>query len=160
MTSPAQAAPAGFHSVTANLVVRDAAAAIDFYKKAFGAEETVRMPGPGGLIMHAELRLGDSMIMLNDEMPDAGVKSPKAYGGTPVSFYVYFADVDAAWTRAIDAGARPLASPADMFWGDRTGRVEDPFGHIWSLAQHIRDLTPAEMKKGAEDFFAQLPKKS
>jgi PhnB protein len=158
MTS--NAAPTGYHTLTPSIVVRDATAAIDFYKQAFGAVETLRMPGPGGLIMHAELKIGDSVIMLNDESPDMGAKSPKAYGGTPVSFYVYVEDVDAAWKRAIDAGAKPTMPLADMFWGDRAGRLEDPFGHSWLLAQHVKDLSAEEIKKGQEAFFAQMPKKS
>jgi PhnB protein len=151
-----QAIPTGYHAITPNLVVSDGAKAIDFYTKAFGAEEVMRMPGPRGGIIHAELRIGDSMVMLGEEMPDMGAKSPKAYGGSPVSFYVYVQNVDAAWERAVKAGAKPVMPLADMFWGDRTGRLEDPFGHHWSLAQHVADLTPEEMQKGQEAFFAQL----
>jgi PhnB protein len=156
MTTKVQAIPKGYHTITPNLVIRDAAKAIDFYKKAFGAEETVRMPGPGGKVMHAELKIGDSIVMLGDEMPEMGSKSPKAYGGSPVSFYVYVEKVDAAWKRAVDAGAKTVKPLADMFWGDRTGWLEDPFGHLWSLAQHVKDITPEEMKKGQEAFFKQM----
>jgi uncharacterized glyoxalase superfamily protein PhnB len=106
--------------------------------------------------MHAELRIGDSVVMLGEEMPDMGAKSPKAYGGSPVGFYVYVENVDAAWERAVKAGAKPVMPLANMFWGDRTGRLEDPFGHNWSLAQHVEDLTPEEIKKGQEAFLAQL----
>jgi PhnB protein len=151
-----QAIPKGYHTVTPNVVLSDATKAIDFYKKALGAEEIMRMPGPDGRIMHAEIRIGNSVVMLCDEMPEMGVKSPKSYGGSPVGFYVYVEDVDAAWKRAVDAGAKPVMPLADMFWGDRTGRLEDPFGHTWSLSQHVQDLTPEEMRKGQEAFFAQL----
>ena len=148
-----KAIPEGYHTITPNLVVSDGAKAIDFYRKAFGAEEIVRMPGPGGGVMHAELRIGNSVFMLGEEMPDMGAKSPKAYGGSPVSFYFYVENVDAAWDRAVKAGAKPVMPLADMFWGDRTGRLEDPFGHGWSPAQHVADLTPEEIKKGQEAFF-------
>jgi uncharacterized glyoxalase superfamily protein PhnB len=152
------AAPQGYHTVTPNLVVDDAAEALDFYRKAFGAEEAVRMAGPDGRVMHAEIRIGDSVLMLGEEMRDMNRRSPKNFGGTPVSFYVYVENVDAAWKRAVDAGAKATMPPADMFWGDRTGTVEDPFGHLWSLAQHVKDPTPEEIEKGQEEFFAQAQK--
>lgn len=148
--------PSGYHRVTPSLVVQKAAEAIEFYKKAFNAEETVRMPGPGGEIMHAEFRIGDSIIMLGDEMPEMGSKSPQAYGGSPVSFYVYFEDVDAAWKQAVDAGGKPTMPLADMFWGDRVGCLEDPFGHRWLLSQHVADPTPEEIQKGQEQFFSHM----
>lgn len=129
---------------------------LEFYQKAFGAKETVRMPGPDGSIMHAEFRIGDSTIMLADEMPDMGAKSPKAYGGTPVRFYVYVENVDAAWKRAVDAGGKTIMPLQDMFWGDRTGCLEDPFGHLWNLAQHVSDPTPEEMRKGQEAFLSKF----
>ena len=156
MAKKAQAIPKGYHTVTPSLVVAGAAEAIDFYKKALGAEEIMRFPAPDGTIMHAELRIGDSVIMLGEEMPEQGGRSPKSYGGTPVSFFVYQENVDAAWTRAVDAGAKPIMPLADQFWGDRSGCVEDPFGHQWWLAQHIEDLTPAELQKRAEAFFSQM----
>lgn len=156
MAKKAQAIPRGYHTVTPSLVVAGAAEAIDFYKKALGAEEIMRFPAPDGTIMHAELRIGDSVIMLGEEMPEQGGRSPKSYGGTPVSFFVYQENVDAAWTRAVDAGAKPIMPLADQFWGDRSGCVEDPFGHQWWLAQHIEDLTPEEMQKRAEAFFSQM----
>ena len=156
MATKVNAVPKGYHTVTPNIVVREAPKAIDFYKKALGAEEIMRLPGPDGKIMHAELRIGDSVVMLMEEKPEMGSKSPKAYGGSPVSFYVYVDKVDAAWKRAVDAGATPVMPLADMFWGDRTGRLEDPFGHSWSLAQHVKDLTPEEIEKGQEAFFAQM----
>jgi len=156
MAKKAQAIPKGHHSVTPSLFVAGAAKAIDFYKKAFGAEELMRFAGPDGSIMHAELRIGDSIIMLADEMPDQGGRGPKSIGGTPVSFFVYGENVDAAWERAVDAGAKPIVPLADQFWGDRTGCLEDPFGHQWWLAQHIQDLTPEELQKNAESFFSQM----
>lgn len=156
MAKQAQAIPKGYHTVTPSLAVDGAAKAIDFYKKALGAEERMRFPGPDGKIMHAEIQIGDSVIMLADEMPDQGGKSPKSLGGTPVGFFVYRDNVDAAWKRAVDAGAKVIMPLADQFWGDRTGCLEDPFGHRWWLAQHIQDLTPEELQKNAEAFFSQL----
>jgi PhnB protein len=148
--------PEGYHAITPNLVVADGAKAIEFYKKAFGATETVRMPGPTGGVMHAELRIGDSVFMLGEEMPEMGSRSPKALGGSPVSFYVYFENVDAAWERAVKAGAKVVMPLANQFWGDRTGRLEDPFGHNWSPSQHVEDLTPEQIQKGQEEFFAHM----
>ena len=156
MAKKAQAIPKGFHSVTPSLMVDGAAKAIDFYKKALGAEELSRFPGPDGRIMHAEIRIGDSVIMLGDEMPEQGGKGPKSYGGTPVSFFVYGENVDAAWKRAVDAGARIIQPLEDQFWGDRTGCLEDPFGHHWWLAQRIQELTPEELRRNADAFFSQM----
>ena len=156
MATKSQAIPKGYHTVTPSLFVAGAAKAIDFYKKALGAEEVMRFPAPDGTIMHAKLRIGDSIIMLADEMPDQGGRGPKSIGGTPVSFFVYGENVDAAWKRAVDAGAKPVVPLADQFWGDRTGCLEDPFGHQWWLAQHVQDLTPEEIKKNAESFFSQM----
>ena len=156
MANKAQAISKGYHTVTPSIVVAGAAKAIDFYKKALGAEELMRFPGPDGKIMHAEIRVGDSVIMLTDEMPDQGARGPKAIGGTPVSFFIYGENVDAAWKRAVDAGAKPIMPLADQFWGDRTGSLEDPFGHHWWLAQHIQDLTPEEIQKGSEAFASQM----
>ena len=156
MAKKAQAVPEGFHTVTPSLYVAGAAKAIEFYKKALGAEERMRFEGPGGSIMHAELKIGDSVIMLADEMPGQGGRGPKSIGGTPVSFFVYREDVDAAWKRAVDAGGKPVVPLEDQFWGDRTGCLEDPFGHQWWLAQHLEDLTPEELKRNAEAFFSQM----
>jgi PhnB protein len=150
-----KAIPEGYHSITPNLIVSDGAKAIDFYKKAFGATELARMPGPNGGVLHAELKIGDSIFMLGDENRDMGSKSPKTLGGTALSLYVYVEDVDAAWDRAIKAGAKPDMPLADMFWGDRAGWLTDPFGHMWALAQHVKDLTPEEIQKGQEAFFAE-----
>ncbi|HEY7634467.1 MAG TPA: VOC family protein [Gemmatimonadales bacterium] len=155
MATKAQAIPKGYHTVTPSLVVDGAGQAIEFYKKALGAEELMRFEGPDGKIMHAEIKIGDSVVMLNDEMPDYGVRGPKAIGGSSVSLFIYKDGVDAAWKRAIDAGARPIQPLADQFWGDRSGCVEDPFGHRWWLSQHTKDLSPEEIRKAAEEFFAQ-----
>jgi PhnB protein len=155
MAQKTQAIPKGFHSITPSLFVAGAAKAIDFYKKAFGAEERMRFPAPDGSIMYAELKIGDSTIMLGDEMPDQGGRGPKTIGGTPVSFFLYRENVDAEWKKAINAGAREIVPLADQFWGDRAGCIEDPFGHQWWLAQHMQDLTEDELRKNAEAFFAQ-----
>jgi PhnB protein len=156
MPRKVNAIPQGYHTVTPSLMVRGAEQALDFYRKAFNAEETLRMPGPDGKIMHAEFRIGDSVMMLGEEMPEAGGKSPQALGGSPVSFFIYLENVDEAWQRALNAGAKQVMPLADMFWGDRAGCVDDPFGHHWWLAQHIADLTPDEIKKGQEEFFSQM----
>ncbi len=156
MAKSTQAIPKGYHSVTPSLVVAGAAKAIDFYKKALGAEEVMRFPGPDGSVVHAEIRIGDSTIMLGDEMPEQGGRSPKSYGGTPVSFFVYKENVDAAWKRAVDAGAKEIMPLDNQFWGDRTGCLEDPFGHRWWLAQHVEDLTQEELQKRGEAFFSQM----
>jgi PhnB protein len=145
MSSP-QPIPDGFHTLTPHLVCDGAAAALDFYKAAFGAIELSRLPGPGGKLMHASVRIGDSILMLNDEFPQHGGFGPKALKGSPVTIHVYVADVDAAFAKAVAAGAKVRMPVADMFWGDRYGQLEDPFGHIWSLATHTRDMTPEEMK--------------
>ncbi len=156
MAKKAAAIPKGYHTVTPSLFVAGAAKAIDFYKKALGAEELMRFAGPDGKIMHAEIKVGDSIIMLADEMPEMGGRSPKSIGGTAVSFFVYGENVDAAWKQAVDAGAREVEPLANQFWGDRTGRLEDPFGHHWWLAQHIEDLTPEQIRKNAEAHFGQM----
>jgi uncharacterized glyoxalase superfamily protein PhnB len=135
----------GMHTVTPHLVCAGAADAIAFYGRAFGAEEVMRMPGPGGLLAHAAVRIGDSMVMLMDEFPDWDASGPLALGGTPVTLHLAVPDVDAAFARAVEAGATARMAPADMFWGDRYGVVEDPFGHRWSMATHIRDVSTEEM---------------
>jgi PhnB protein len=156
MAKNAPSTPKGYHTVTPSLFVAGAAKALEFYKKALGAEELMRFEGPDGKIMHAEFKVGDSIVMLADEMPEYGGKSPKSIGGTPVSFFVYGENVDAAWKRAVDAGAKEIQPLADQFWGDRTGCLEDPFGHHWWLAQHVEDLTPEQIRKNAEAFFSQM----
>jgi uncharacterized glyoxalase superfamily protein PhnB len=137
--------------------VRGAAQAIEFYKKAFGAEELTRMPSPDGrTVMHAELQIGDSILFLADEFPEMGARSPKALGGSPVTIHLYVADVDAVFNRAIQAGATAQMPPTDMFWGDRYGKLTDPFGHVWSVATHTEDVPPEEMAKRAQAAFAQM----
>ena len=151
--------PDGFHTVTPHLCIRGAADAIEFYKKAFGAEEIMRMPCPDGKsLMHAEIQIGDSRIMLADEMPgmEGGPVSPSTAKGTTVSVALYVEDVDSAFKRAVDAGAKSTMPPTDMFWGDRYAKVNDPFGHDWGIATHKQDLTPDEIMKGAEAFFAGM----
>jgi len=152
--------PAGYHTVTPYLVVKDAAKAIDFYKRAFGAEEVDRMPGPGGKgVMHAEIKIGDSRLMLSDEMPGAGCSSPQTLGGTTCQLFIYVPDVDAAFQQAISAGATSTMPVSDMFWGDRYGKLSDPFGHQWGMATHKEDVSPQELAKRSEAFFAQMSQK-
>jgi PhnB protein len=150
MPSKVQPIPKGYHSVTPYLVVNDAASAIDFYKRAFGAKEIMRMASPTGKISHAELKIGDSMIMLSEEMQGTGNKSPRSFGGSPVGIFLYLENVDSVFNQAAAAGAKVEMPLADMFWGDRYGKLVDPFGHSWSLATHIEDVAPNEMAKRAE----------
>jgi uncharacterized glyoxalase superfamily protein PhnB len=146
MSKPAtRAIPEGMHSVTPHLVCAGAAAAIDFYVKAFGAVELSRLPGPQGRLMHASVRIGDSVVMLVDEATEWKLFGPNALKGTPVTLHLFVEDVDATVAQAVTAGARVTMPVADMFWGDRYGIVEDPFGHHWSVATHQRDLTPQEI---------------
>jgi uncharacterized glyoxalase superfamily protein PhnB len=137
--------PEGFHTVTPHLVVNHAADAIEFYRQAFGAEEISRMAGPKGKLMHAEIRIGDSRVMLVDEFPDHGKRGPRPAGGSPVAIHLYVEDADAAFERAVAAGARVVTPLEDSFWGDRYGRIEDPFGHHWSIATRTEDLTREEI---------------
>jgi PhnB protein len=148
--------PEGFSTVTPSLNVRDAAQALDFYKRAFGAVETVRMPGPGGKILHAEIKIGDSHLFLADEMPEWGSRSPLTLGGTATGVCLYVDDADAVFNQAVGAGARVLMPLADQFWGDRYGKLQDPFGHEWAVATHLEDLTPEEMKKRQDMAMAQM----
>ena len=155
-----KAIPAGYHTITPHFTVKDARKAIDFYTRAFGAKEKMVMPGPGGRgVMHAELEIADSPFMLNEENPQNPSKSAETLGNSPVSFYVYVQDADAAQKKAIAAGAKEKMAVTDMFWGDRMGSVEDPFGYTWSIATHKKDVSPAEMAKAAEEFFAQVAAK-
>lgn len=142
--------PEGVHTVTPHLVCAGAADAIEFYKKAFNAVEIHRIPGPGGKLMHGAIRIGDSTVMLADEFPEWGSKGPKTLGGTPVTIHLYVEDVDAVFAQAVSAGATPAMPVTDMFWGDRYGMVIDPFGHSWSVATHIKDLTTEEMIEAAK----------
>jgi PhnB protein len=144
--------PEGMHSLTPHLVCANAAEAIEFYKKAFGATELFRMQGPDGKIGHAQLKIGDSVVMLTDEMPQRGSVGPKALKGTPVSLFMYVESADKAFERAVAAGATVQIPLADMFWGDRWGLVEDPFGHQWHIATHIRDVSEEEMKKAMKEM--------
>lgn len=147
--------PDGYHTATPYLILRDGARAIEFYKRAFGAKELMRMPGPDGRIIHAEIQIGDSRIMLADESPENGSPSPQTLKGTAVGIFLYVEDVDAVFKRAVAAGARELMPVADMFWGDRFGKISDPFGHQWQLATHKEDLQPDEIGKRAEAAFSK-----
>ena len=149
-----EAVPKAYGSVTAALAVRGAADAIVFYRKAFGAKELSRMPGPDGKLMHAEVKIGDTIVMLGDEAPEMGSPSPQALNGSPVSLMLYVKDVDAVFARAVAAGAKPTMPPADMFWGDRYGMVLDPWGHRWGLATHKVDLTNRQMMKAMNEWMA------
>jgi PhnB protein len=148
--------PEGYHTVTPYLAVDDAAEAIEYYRKAFGAKERVRMETPDGNIGHAELAIGDSRVMLSDPFPQATTRSPKELGGTSVSVFMYVEDVDAVVKRAIDAGAKITMEVADQFWGDRFGSVIDPFGHSWSIATHVEDVPPEEMAERAKAAMAAM----
>jgi PhnB protein len=139
--------PDDYPQVTPYLCVRDAKAAIEFYTEVFGAAERMRLPGPNDTIGHAELRLGNSLIMLADEAPEIGFRAPTTIGGTPVVISVYVEDVDAVFERAIQAGATSLRALEDQFYGDRSGQFEDPFGHRWSVATHVEDVSPEEMER-------------
>jgi PhnB protein len=150
----------GYQTVTPALTVRNGAEAIEFYKKAFGAEEVMRVLGPDGKsIMHAEIRLGNSRIMLGDEAPSTGCLAPVTLGGPGGSLYVYVPDVDVAFKRAVAAGAKVLMPVTDMFYGDRLGQVEDPSGHRWGLATHVEELAPEELARRQREFFASMAKK-
>jgi len=151
----AKAIPEGYYTVTPHLVVKDAGGAIEFYKKAFGAEEVFRMPGPGGKVMHAELKIGNSHVMINDEMPDYGALGPQSIGGTPVTLHLYVNDVDSTFKRAISAGGKEEMAVADMFWGDRYGKLVDPYGHKWSVATHKEDVSPEECARRMEKEFGK-----
>ena len=158
MAKQAAPIPEGWHTLTPHMVVKDTDEAIEFYRKAFGAEEIMRMPGPGGQgVMHAEIKIGDSMIMLCDEFPQMdNWRAPESLKGTTVTLSLYLEDVDKAFQRAVDAGATVSMPVMDTFWGDRYGKVTDPFGHEWGLATHKLDLTPEEIAKGAEQFFKAM----
>ncbi len=150
--------PDGFHTITPHIVCKNAAAAMDFYKKAFGAEEIFRMPGPGGQVMHGELQIGDSRLMLADEFPQADTKSPASLNGTTFSISLYVEDCDKAFKRAVDAGCKVTMPPMDMFWGDRFCKVGDPYGHSWSIMTHIKDLSPEEIAVAGEKAMKEMCK--
>lgn len=159
MTDKVKAVPDGFHTITPHLTVRDAHRALDFYKQAFGAEVLHVMPGPGGKVMHAAFRIGDSIVMMNDEFPEMGGSlAPSPTTGSGVMLHIYLDNVDAAFDRAVSAGASVKMPLMDMFWGDRYGTLLDPFGHRWSLATHVRDMSPEEMQQEQEKAFSKMPK--
>lgn len=149
MTSKVKPIPEGYHTATPYLIIKGAADAIEFYKKAFGATELMRMSGPGGKIGHAEIKIGDSVIMLADEAPEMNARSPQSFGGSPISILLYVEDVDAVFNRAVAAGAKVERPVTDQFYGDRIGGLTDPFGHAWYISTHKEDVSPEEMKKRA-----------
>jgi len=151
----AKSIPDGYNSVTPYLIVNDAAGAIEFYKRALGATEKFRMNAPNGKVGHAEIKIGNSVIMLADEYPDMGHRGPQAFGGSPVSILLYVADVDDRFKRALAAGAKVRKPLETQFYGDRSGTLEDPFGHTWTIATHVEDVAPEEMKRRAEVFMKQ-----
>jgi PhnB protein len=150
--------PKGYHTVTPYLSVQGAAGAIAFYKKAFGAKEVMRMPGPKGTIGHAEIQIGDSRIMLADEFPEMNFRAPRSIGGTPVNIHLYVEDADKVVKKAVAAGAKLLQPVADQFYGDRTGSLEDPFGHVWHVATHTEDIPMKALKKRAAAMAASAEK--
>src|SRR5439155_581010 len=150
-----QSIPDGYDAATPYLIVKGAARALEFYKKAFGAKETMRLTDPSGRVGHAEIQIGKAPIMLADEFPEMGIRSPQAFGGSAVSLLLYVEDVDARFQQAIAAGAKALRPVKDQFYGDRSGTLEDPFGHVWSLATHKEDVTPEEMNKRFEASMKQ-----
>jgi PhnB protein len=159
MAKPGKAIPDGYHSVTPYLTVRNASEAIDWYKRAFGAEEVMRMPGPDGKsVMHAEIKVGNSILMLGDEWPTGEQKAPKTLGGTSVGMMIYLPDVDAAFQKAVAAGAKVEMPATDMFWGDRYAKVSDPYGHHWALATHKLDMSPEEIAAGQKEWMAKMAK--
>lgn len=151
-----QPIPKGYHTITPNLVLNDASAALEFYARAFGAKVVSRMASPSGKIMHAELRIGDSMITLADEMPGADTRAPASVGTSTVGLMVYLKDVDKVFAKAERAGCKVLMPLADQFWGDRFGRLQDPFGHVWALAKHVEDVSAKEMAKRQAAWVAEM----
>jgi uncharacterized glyoxalase superfamily protein PhnB len=158
MPEQVKAVPPGFHTLTPHLTVRNAEQALEFYKNAFGADVLHVAHMPDGKVMHASLRIGDSMLMLNDEFPDYGTLSPLSTGGSAVTIHIYTENVDAAFNRAVSAGAQVKMPLADQFWGDRYGVVADPFGHKWSLGAHIKDMSPEEMQREQDRAMAAMKK--
>jgi PhnB protein len=153
---PPKPVPEGYHTLTPYLAVDDASEAIEYYKEAFGAKERVRMDTPDGKIGHAELEIGDALLMLSDPFPQASTKPPKEIGGTSASVFMYVEDVDAVVKKAVDAGASVTMEVADQFWGDRFGTITDPFGHVWSIATHVEDVPPEEMAERAKTAMAAM----
>jgi len=150
MPDTAKSLPDGMHTLNPHLVCADCAGAIEFYRKAFGAKEEMRLPREDGKLMHASMRVGDSMLLLMDEFPEWGAKGPRLVGGTPVTIHMVVDDVDAVFARAVDAGAKAVMPPADQFWGDRYGVIEDPYGHSWSLS------TPSEKPLSQEEILENM----
>ena len=148
--------PDGFHTVSPAIVIKDAAKAIQFYKKAFSAEEIMVLTGPNDSVVHAEIKIGDSIIMISEEWPGHHVQSPGSVNGTTCTLHLYVNDVDTSHKQAVGAGATEIMPPADMFWGDRFSSVKDPYGHSWSLATHMKDLTPDECQKACDEWMAQM----
>jgi PhnB protein len=156
---PVKPIPEGYHSVTPYLIVKGGAKAIEFYKKAFGATEIMRLEGTGGSLGHAEIRIGNSPVMLADEYPEMGFRSPQTLGGAGVSLMVYVEQVDAVFQRAIDAGAKELRAVQNQFYGDRSGTLQDPFGHVWTISTHVEDIPPEEMHRRSQEMVKQAQKK-
>jgi PhnB protein len=157
MTTAAKPIPEGFHTVTPSLTIRGAADAIEYYKKALGAKELMRMPGPDGKVMHSELKIGDSIIFISDEFPEHGMsRSPQTLGGSTGVLNIYVEDVDTAFNRAVSAGGKVNMPVADMFWGDRYGTFTDPYGHQWGIATHKEDVSEEDMEERMKDFSAQM----
>lgn len=157
MTKPI---PDGYSTITASLIVKDAINAIEFYKKAFGAQELYRFLGPDGkTIMHTELKIGNSRIMLSEEAPQMNCRSPQSLGGTGIHIYMYVDDADTTFNKAVAVGAKPTMPIADMFWGDRFGTIEDPFGHVWGIATHKKDMSTEEINKAGQEFFKHMQQK-
>jgi len=150
--------PEGYHTVTPFMTVKDCARAIEFYKQAFGAEERGIAKDPSGKVMHAEIKIGDSVIMMADEFPDFGALSPESVGGSSMGLHIYVTDVNGAFARAVKAGAKVEMPVMDQFWGDRYGRLKDPFGHKWSIATHVKDMSSDEMKRAMDDAMAKMQK--
>ena len=157
MPTPVRPIPEGYHSISPALTCKDAARAIEFYKSVFGATEIMRMPGPGGVIMHAELRIGDSVIFLNDEIPGmtAGLSGSSS---NPVYLFLYTEDVDSIYNRAVSMGSKVVMPLENMFWGDRYGKFNDPFGHSWGVATHVEDVAPEEMTRRQAEWTAKMAK--
>ncbi|ACJ18555.1 Dot/Icm type IV secretion system effector PhnB [Coxiella burnetii] len=155
MSKKPTAIPPGYHSITPYLFVNEATKVIEYYKKAFGAEEEMRMEMPGGKIGHAELKIGDSKIMLADEFPEMGARSPRTYGGSPVTIHLYVEDVDKTAQQAVNAGGKLKGKVENQFYGDRSGTLEDPFGHTWNISTHIEDLSDEEIRKRAAELFSK-----
>ena len=157
MPDPVRAIPEGYHSISPSLTCKNAASAIDFYKSVLGATEIMRMPGPGGVIMHAELRIGDSVIFINDEIPGMA-KAPDGTSLNPVYLFLYTEDVDAVFQRAVAANSKVTMPVANQFWGDRYGKFNDPFGHTWGVATHVEDVAPADMERRQAEWAASMAK--